>query len=322
MSSESDSEDDVYGNISKKLQMLKSGYQADNIRTANLLKTPDVELSEDDDSTLIDQMIALHAIEKEKNKTGTTAASKRKSNITRGRQTKRSKAASTIEPSTDSNFVQTRRCRRCNKSITNVQSEESSRTPVRGRSVTRRGRGRTPRRGRGRGRSQTLMYPTYSVGNTEEYPDNSDGVQLFTTKTVTNPEVEEDDDEELYNEEMSVKVCWQSVEIVKFTIRRHQKLTQLFEHFCAREGVSNDKLLFTYNDRILKINDTPDQIGYNIAKFIDGGVVKSNIQQTDNVTVEPLGGIQIKFQCQNLKKPLLISVDPEKNLMQAMVEQQ
>uniref|UniRef100_A0A2A4JNZ8 Rad60/SUMO-like domain-containing protein n=1 Tax=Heliothis virescens TaxID=7102 RepID=A0A2A4JNZ8_HELVI len=223
------------------------------------------------------------------------------------------------------------------------RSSARGRRAARGRSARGRGRGWSPR-GRGRaGRDEireifdvlfprrqntpytSNSYPIYSVGNTDEYPDQCDSQALFSSniKPAGNDvEIVETDPLEDDNEEMSVKVYWQNLEIFKFKIRKFQKLTQIFNYFTDKEGVSSDKLLFTYNDRILKIDDTPDSINYSIAKFIDGGIVNQDVRHLVAETNgnHELKGFKIKFQCQNKKKPFETSVDPNERLMSAMIK--
>ncbi|KAJ8707008.1 hypothetical protein PYW08_011142 [Mythimna loreyi] len=278
----------------------------------------------------------------------TRATRRRTSNSTRGRT-----SPAPSEPSTtcvDQNIAAS--------SQINDSIEEVSCT--RGRGGSARGRGRTARargsRGRARGRGRTRRelwamfdemfenrlltnaifgsstsnssssnnYPTYSVGNTDEYPDQSDSQQLFSTRPVSNDvEVIEDEDPlDDDNEEMSVKVYWQSLEIFKFKIRKYQKLTQIFDYFTAKEGVSKDNLLFTYNERILKIDDTPDSINYSIAKFIDGGIVNQSVTQLAQECnkEDENSGLKLKFQCQNKKKPFETTLRPQDKLALAMMK--
>lgn len=160
--------------------------------------------------------------------------------------------------------------------------------------------------------------PVYSVGNTDEYPDQSDDQPLFnapkTSKVVV---VEEEELDE--NEELSVKVYWQSTEHVKFNIRRFQKLSKIFDYFAERENVSRDKLFFTYNDKILKSDDTPDSISYSIVKFIDGGVVNQSVASIVKNDSKD-NGIKLKFQCQNVKKPFVLSIQPKDKMSVAMMK--
>ncbi|CAH0698076.1 unnamed protein product [Spodoptera exigua] len=225
-----------------------------------------------------------------------------------------------------------------------VSDTSTASTRGRGRAA-RRGpaRGRARGRGRGRGRIRTRRelwaifdnifdridnrnvanYPTYSVGNTDEYPDQSDSQELFSTRPANNDVQVIDDDDALDNdnEEMSVKVYWQNLEVFKFKIRKYQKLTQIYNYFMEKEGVGSEKLLFIYNDRIINMNDTPDSINYSIAKFIDGGIVSQNVTHlaTTNTSENVVNGIKVKFQCQNVKKPFETMLGMDDKFASAMV---
>lgn len=189
-------------------------------------------------------------------------------------------------------------------------------------------RGRPPRRGRGRNRhtfsSLDAAISIFSVGNTHEYPDECHSQKLFSnplpavTKDTDVIEVDMNDSFD-DNEELSVKVYWQSSDFFRFNIRKFQKISQIFDYFSKKENVSFGNLLFTFNDRILKPDDTPDSMNYNIAKFIDGGVVSKNVSELlQSDTQKKWGGVQIKFQCQNVKKPVEISVYLDECLAVAM----
>ncbi|XP_061726559.1 DNA repair protein Rad60 [Cydia pomonella] len=198
-----------------------------------------------------------------------------------------------------------------------------------------RGRGR----GRGRGRNSRnkrhsrnysgahsilnvlqAMIPIYSVGNTDEYPDQCDDQQLFSNQKSSDVVEIEDLNETLEeNELMSVKVEWRSKTILKFELRKYQKLTPIFEHFSKAENVSYDKLYFSYNGKIIKPEDTPDSIEYSIAKFIDGGIVSQSVVSVSSNENEIRNGIKLKFQCQNVKKPFEIIVGPEDKMAMAML---
>ncbi|XP_047040576.1 serine/arginine repetitive matrix protein 2-like isoform X2 [Helicoverpa zea] len=167
--------------------------------------------------------------------------------------------------------------------------------------------------------------PIISIGNTDEYPGQCENQQLFSSN-VRRPsddvEIVDMDSLEDDNEEMSVKVYWRSLQIFKFNIRKYQKITQLFNYFSEKEGVSSNQLLFTYNDKILKMNDTPDSINYNIAKFINGGIVNQDVRKliAGNNENNESSGFKLKFQCQNKKKPFDTFMNPHEKLMLAMIK--
>ncbi|XP_045530836.1 uncharacterized protein CG4449 isoform X2 [Pieris brassicae] len=255
--SSSDSEDDYYGNATKKLQNLINNYSEDKIDTVKLLK----------DINPINVQPVLEA-------SGNNA----------------------VNTSKTSSFTPI------------VETEISLRRSIAQRNIGHHSLDTEQNR-------QRNLHITYSVGNTDEYPDFSDNIQLFNTKPLTR-EVEELFDD---NEEQSVKVYWRSSEIVKFTIRKFQKILQIFEFFANKENVTINKLLFTYNDSILKPDDTPDKIDYNITKFIEGGLTSSVPIILDS-NEEFGNGLKLKFQCQNVKKPFIICVQKEEKLLQAMVK--
>lgn len=219
--------------------------------------------------------------------------------------------------------------------VTEISSLRNSPYATRGR---RRGRlSNTPSRRRGQRmmigysnqRGNTHSYPTYSVGNTDEYPDDSHNQPLFSNKNqskkdevvVVSENYTELNDSLDENEELSVKVFWQNHECVKFKIRRFQKLRSVFDFFADRENVSHDKLFFTYNDKILKQEDTPDSISYSIVKFIDGGIINQSVSTLvckDNQIAKD--GIKLKFQCQNLKKPYETYLRLEDSMAMALIQ--
>lgn len=359
----SDSEDDCYGNIAQKLQRMKNNYMDDKIESTNLLNDSTTEIDEivkkanlpakkdvvpspkikeneeasdkeDQDSVLLDNLLATSS------KRLTRAAAKRASSDSsiseasipkranrRKRGGKTSQKDANADKSQDSVQIvaETPSVQNTTQAVQSSQQNAPSSPGTRGR-----GRGRGGNRNRSRNHRQPYIpisnfwnIPTYSVGNTDEYPDQSDCQQLFSSKPKSDDVVIIEDTDALdENEELSVKVYWQSSEFFKFKIRRFQKLTQIFDYFSNKENVSHDKLLFTFNDRILKPDDTPDAINYNIVKFIDGGIVNQSVSKLvkDDDNKKDQSGIKIKFQCQNVKKPFETWVEFDEKLSKAMMK--
>ncbi|KAL4712245.1 hypothetical protein ACJJTC_011106 [Scirpophaga incertulas] len=341
----SDSDEDCYGNVALKLQRMKNKYIEDRIESTNLLndsseldeivkntnipikdkttfademeKSPGCVVNDDTDAAIIDTLIETSC------KRITRSAAKRNSreitaieNIApkrtaRGRNQPSNSSNSNFTPAQSGTTQQ---------NLTQQCTAPHNSTRGRGR---RRGRGRS-RRSDIRQIFESITIPTYSVGNTDEYPDQCDSQTLFSANpsTDTDSVVIIDDNELDENEEMSVKVYWQSSEFVKFMIRKFQKLTQIFDYFSNRENVSQDKLFFTFNDRILKPTDTPESINYSIAKFIDGGIVNQSVSKLVTVTNSNYvkNGIKIKFQCQNVKKPFETVIGMDEKLSIAMLK--
>lgn len=339
----SDSEDDCYGNVAQQLQKLKNQYQEDKIESVQLLN----------DSYELDDIVKNNPIpagkkRKSANKPNKEPAPASVSSIpdvipdvvvqNNSKRTTRSSTRNNTSYNELPPVEDLPPTRRRNVALNISTGSASSSTASRGR----RGRGgRARARGRGRQRiwapatprgrhrdarsardNNDTDIPTYSVGNTEDYPDQSDNQVLFSNKATTADVVIIDDDnnpEE--NEELNVKVYWTSSEYYKFSIRRFQKIAQIFDHFAQKENICHDKLLFRLNGKILKPNDTPDSIGYTISKIIDGGIVEQGVSDlitgTDKVTSD---GITLKFQCQTLKKPFEIVIKPDDKFSLTMVK--
>lgn len=333
----SESEDDCYGNVAQQLQKLKNQYQEDKIESVQLLN----------DSNELDEIVKNNPIPGKK---------KRKS---AGRPSKDTFTPVSDLPGVIPDVINSRRITRSstkNNTSNNELPAVEVLPPTRTRNVTTQnaslnsstGSARTPtaprgRRGRGgraraRGRGRQRMWlpatprgrhrhnyglndiPIYSVGNTEDYPDQSDNQVLFSNNSTTADVVIVEDDNPEENEELNVKVYWMSSEYYKFTIRRFQKITQIFDHFAEKENISHDKLLFRLNGNILKPNDTPDSIGYTISKIIDGGIVEQGV--SDLITRKDIvtDGIKLKFQCQTLKKPFELVINSNDKFSLTMVK--
>lgn len=376
--SSSDSEDDCYGNIAQKLQLIKNNFIKESVETAVANKTTDIGPST---STLPKSAeLATVIVEEDLNSTVNSRdndeytldaiiARNTKAKPKRGRGGKRKASNDSCGSSKRTTRTSERARRSASQSTSNSNEDRASPVPeimepalftapelrdvpttsrrgrraARGRSNRGRGRGESSRqRGRSardeilelfndffsrdrRAPSTSNNYPIFSVGNTDEYPDQCDNQQLFSSnirRPSNDVEIVDTDPLDDENEEMSVKVYWRSLEIFKFKIRKYQKLTQIFNYFTEKEGVSSNKLLFTYNDKILKMDDTPDSINYSIAKFIDGGIVNQDVSDllAENNDNKRSNGFKLKFQCQNKKKPFETSMNPHEKLMSAMIK--
>ncbi|XP_049882787.1 uncharacterized protein LOC126378456 [Pectinophora gossypiella] len=335
----SDSEDDWYGNVTERLQKMKDQFNQKQTESVNLY----------DDSGELDEIVKKCVLPpKGKRKSGNKSAKDTPdcsvsdiSNISidnvLNNASKRVTRSSTRNSGVNvSDNVSLPPPRSRTQRDTSATSESSSTS--RGRGGRGRGRGKSPRgRGRSRGRRNRAMItdfvqaftsssldpsiPIYSIGNTADYPDQLHNQPLFNNQQKNDDVVLVGEDDSFDNEELSVKVYWQSSEIFKFSIRKYQKLTQIFDYFAKKENIDKDKLLFTYQEKILKSDDTPDSIDYSIVKFIEGGIVTQGV--SDLVTMDRRkikDGIKLKFQCQNVKKPHEVTIRPNENLSSAMMQ--
>ncbi|GBP18358.1 Uncharacterized protein CG4449 [Eumeta japonica] len=362
LATSSDSEDDCYGGVVQKLQNLKNRYMEDKVENVLLLKpnTDIDDIIKQNASVLenhqTDSINPRRVTRKKKvnnkddSNDGDISCNAEMSQIRgrgrRGRRVSVSNTTTRIEDllssisgrgNTTKQDCTPRRGVAASRRGTSASRRGAS-ASRRGASASRRGasasRRTSPRRTRNRrnwrqrrGCDQESIDESYSipVGDVD-YPDQSKEQPLFSNPITTQPQevlVENEILDPLSdNEELSVKVFWQNCDVFKFQIRRFQKLTQLFDFFSKRESLSYDKLLLTYNGRILKPSNTPDSIDYSIAKFIDGGVIKNSV--TDLSINSPVKSncdlITIKFQSQIRKHPLEIKVFLEEKFSVAFMK--
>lgn len=355
--SSSESEDDCYGNTAARLQKLKNHYQEDLIDSTNLLN---------DSQTLeIDEILKKNApvpaktgkrSRKKADNVPTTSTSAPVNENAMSETTARKRRATRSKANPDTSLTLTvedtppptppvpKRGRRgAAATVNNTRGRRRGRQSIQSTldSIFQDILSPSPPRGRGRGRrsggrgrrgcfsSMSSSIPIFSVGNTYDYPDESENQQLFSAPKNADKDdvlvIEDENDEIEENEELSVKVFWQSSDIFKFSIRKFQKLAQIFDYFAKKENVSHDNLLFTYNDKILRVDNTPESINYNIGKFIDGGIVNKSVSSLTAVTKTNdcktvKNGMKIKFQSQNVKKPFETTVGLDDRLSVAMMK--
>ncbi|XP_046974922.1 uncharacterized protein CG4449 [Vanessa cardui] len=323
--SSSDS-DDIYGDIGKRLDKIRRNFRIEESKDEDIGDTNKSSLNDSFLQEILDEPInvPISKIEPDNSvrlKTKNIAKHKGRPSK-RGRKSQKSESSeiSDLDDVVEIIDETTTTSRKTRSSSKRGVSRSSPRSQGTGRS---RGKGRrgSARTSRGRKNQPSAeQIPIFSIGNTEEYPDELEDVTLFSSKPNTK-EIVLDEVVTEENEELSVKVYWQSIDIYKFQIRKFQKFTQIFEHFAKKENVTIDKLLFTYNDIILKPDHTPDSIDYNIAKFIDGGIVNNSITTLATKTLKKnSSGIKIKFQYSKSKRPFEVYMERDDKLTLALTQ--
>lgn len=163
-------------------------------------------------------------------------------------------------------------------------------------------------------------------------PINSNEIVALDKKAEDIILIEEDEDEEEeededVNFEVSVKILWKSRTVRKFTLRKFQKFSKIFEHFMKEENVSSDKIILTLKGRKVKSTDSPESLNLKVYDIIDGGVLSavsnnfnSSIQENE---VDDDNMVAVKFQDNNKKivKLKLRKTDKMKIVMIKYAEQ-
>lgn len=143
------------------------------------------------------------------------------------------------------------------------------------------------------------------------------------SSTVSLVDSDEDGDLsfESENYELSLKIIWNG-KLEKFHIRRHQKIEIIMDIIAKRENANSKDVLFTFNDRILKSDETPASLDYKITDFIHGRIYQSEGTNASLNSKRVLGpnDIEIKLQSDKFKKPLVIVVNKKETFKVATIK--
>lgn len=121
------------------------------------------------------------------------------------------------------------------------------------------------------------------------------------------------------NEEVTIYVIWKSQKKIPLKIRKFQPLKKLFQHFADREDISEDRLFFTYNDRVITMKDTVHSLNMKLVRIIEGGILSNKTHLTSGITYSQ-DIIELKVQLKDRKKPLLISIKVTDEMSALMVQ--
>lgn len=120
---------------------------------------------------------------------------------------------------------------------------------------------------------------------------------------------------------MALKIIWDG-KLEKFNIRRHQKIGIVMNIIAEREKSNPKDVLFTFNDRILKADETPASLDYKITDFIHGRIFQTADSGASASSKRVLGpnDIEIKIQSDKFKKPLIIIVNKNESFKVATIK--
>ncbi|KAK3926666.1 hypothetical protein KUF71_015002 [Frankliniella fusca] len=77
------------------------------------------------------------------------------------------------------------------------------------------------------------------------------------------------------NAEVRVRVVWKNCSTQHFTLRKFQKIKEIFTHYAQLEGVEEGRILFTLRDKTVSPNDTPQSLSIGVSS-LEGGVIDAS----------------------------------------------
>lgn len=112
--------------------------------------------------------------------------------------------------------------------------------------------------------------------------------------------VEDVDEDNDCNENITVKVLWKTNTVKKFSVRKFQKLETVFRQLAVLENVNVSRIMLTLRGTNVRYIDTPDSLNLKVIDFLEGGVITGVVQpQIETPTDDSLcakGVISLKFQ--------------------------
>lgn len=115
------------------------------------------------------------------------------------------------------------------------------------------------------------------------------------------------------NYEMDIKVLWQSQNVHRVTLHRHENFQKVLEYFADLEGVSVDEILLTRKEQTIQKNDTPASINLSVIDILEGGIFKADRTKTKETEDKVDENIcMIKIQTTD-KKSLKIPIPKDQN---------
>nr|CAD7455098.1 unnamed protein product [Timema tahoe] len=133
-----------------------------------------------------------------------------------------------------------------------------------------------------------------------------------------------DQSEDLVNPEITIMVHWRCLEWKKFTIRKYQTITPIFQHFAKAEGVSEDRICFEWEGKYPRITDTPDSLGIEYLAMFDGGTAAPTGSNTR--TASPARSkldantLELKVQRKGVKRPMMVRMKKTDQMIVLMVQ--
>lgn len=130
------------------------------------------------------------------------------------------------------------------------------------------------------------------------------------------------ENEEDINPVISVKILWKSTSVKKYHIRRFQKMLVIFQKIAEEEFIPESKILLTFKNCKVTINDTPDSLDLHVYDFIEGGVLNnaSNVETTplEVLTIDN-NLVTVKFQNAD-KNFVKLSLNKDEKFKIAMIK--
>lgn len=119
------------------------------------------------------------------------------------------------------------------------------------------------------------------------------------------------------NVEVKIRVLWKGCNTDYFNIRKFQKIKEIYEHYAKKEGVEENRILFTLRDKTIHPNDTPASLSVGVSS-LEGGVVDAptshTLQNLDNKAQEDPNALKLQIQRSGVREKHVVYTYPHEKI--------
>ncbi|KAK6637102.1 hypothetical protein RUM43_010776 [Polyplax serrata] len=129
--------------------------------------------------------------------------------------------------------------------------------------------------------------------------------------------------EEELNPEVSVKVIWKSISLKKFTLRKFQKLSKIYEELSKEENVPESRIILTFKNIKVNHSDTPSSLNFEVYDFLEGGLLSESVNSSDTQISDKINyndeAVVLQFRDCN-KKVVKVSINKNDSIKVGMIK--
>ncbi|XP_034253619.1 uncharacterized protein LOC117652646 isoform X2 [Thrips palmi] len=124
---------------------------------------------------------------------------------------------------------------------------------------------------------------------------------------------------EEHNVEVSIRVVWKGSNTKKFSLRKYQKIKEIYTYYANLEGVDEGRILFTLRDKPVTPNDTPMTLNIGVSS-LEGGVIDEadvpshGAQNADSEAQEDPNALRLQVQRKGMRDKHTVYVYPHEKI--------
>lgn len=121
------------------------------------------------------------------------------------------------------------------------------------------------------------------------------------------------------NAEVRIRVIWKGSSTQHFTLRKFQKIKEIFTHYAQMEGVEEGRILFSLRDKTVSPNDTPQSLNIGVSS-LEGGIIDAvnvatrSTNNADEQAEEDPNALKLSIQRKGIKEKHTVFTYPHEKI--------